>query len=311
MKVEEEVPVALAGERLDRVVSIIADVSRAEATRLIESGGVGVDGEACGRGKLRLRQGQLVEVDLAMLPVEEPPAADATVVLDVVHEDADIIVLNKSAGVVVHPAPGHEGGTLVNGLLARYPEIAPVGEPNRPGIVHRLDAGTTGLMVVARTQRAYESLVESLAGHEVGRRYFALVWGRLESASLVIDAPIGRDSRDPLRMAVVNDGKWARTHVEVEAEFTEPHEVSILRCSLETGRTHQIRVHLAAIGHPVVGDTVYGAGRRSLDARRPMLHAAELSLDHPSSGERLTWAVPMPADMEGLIAGLAGAPDAR
>jgi len=171
MKVEETVPAALDGERLDRVVSLIADISRSDATKLIADGGTEIDGSVVTSGKSRLKEGQTVVVDLDKIPVPVLPGPDASVVLDVVYVDDDIIVINKDAGVVVHPASGHGNGTLVNGILAVYPEVATVGQPGRPGIVHRLDSGTTGMMVVARTQRAYDSLVAALQDHEVGREY--------------------------------------------------------------------------------------------------------------------------------------------
>lgn len=302
MKVEEVVPAALAGERLDRIVAIIADVSRSDASALVESGGAEVDGSISIAGKTRLNEGQRVVIDLGKIPVVDPPAPDTTVHLDIVHEDADIVVVNKVAGMVVHPAPGHPAGTMVNGLLARYPEITSVGDDARPGIVHRLDAGTTGLMVVARSQLAYESLVDALSDHEVGREYLAVVWGHLDAPTMVVDAPIGRDPRDPLKMAVVNDGKWARTHVARHEEYRSPVNASLVRCTLETGRTHQIRVHLSAIGHPVVGDATYGGSRNGLAASRPMLHAERLSLRHPRTGESMSWTAPMPTDMADLLA---------
>lgn len=304
MRVEEEVPAALAGERVDRIVAIIADVSRSDASKLIEAGGAEVDGTVCTSGKTRLSQGQRLVVDLSRVPVVEPPRPDPSVILDIVHIDDDVIVINKTAGMVVHPAPGHDSGTVVNGLLALFPEIAGVGEPQRPGIVHRLDAGTTGLMAVARTERAYEALVSALADHEVGREYLAIAWGHLDAPSLVVDAPIGRDPRDPLKMAVVNDGKWARTHVSREAEFNQPIDASLVRCVLETGRTHQIRVHLAAIGHPVVGDATYGGARSAIKVARPMLHAERLSFVHPFTGEEMSWDAKLPSDMTSVLESL-------
>lgn len=301
MKVEEIVPLALDGERLDRIVAIIADISRSDATKLIDSGGANVDGVLAQSGKVRLTEGQVVVVDLEKIPVEELPGPDPLVQLEIVYVDNDIIVLNKGAGLVVHPAAGHGTGTLVNGILAVYPEVATVGQPQRPGIVHRLDAGTTGMMVVARSQRAYDSLVEALSDHEVGREYLALAWGIFESPSAVIDADIGRDPRDPLKMAVVHSGKWARTLVEVQEVFNQPADISLVRCTLETGRTHQIRVHLAATGHAVVGDSMYGGARAALVAPRPMLHAARLSLVHPGTGEQMTWEAPLPHDMASIL----------
>lgn len=301
MKVEETVPVALDGERLDRIVAIIADISRSDATKLIDAGGAVVDGVLGTSGKIRLREGQVVVVDLEKIPLVELPGPDPTVQLEIVYADDDIVVINKHAGLVVHPAAGHGNGTLVNGVLALFPEIADVGQPQRPGIVHRLDAGTTGMMVVARSGRAYESLVAALSEHEVGREYLALAWGAFESPSVVVDADIGRDPRDPLKMAVVHHGKWARTLVEVEQAFNDPVDVTLVRCRLETGRTHQIRVHLAAIGHAVVGDAMYGGARAALVAPRPMLHAARLTLVHPGTGQEMSFTAPVPTDMAAIV----------
>ena len=302
MKVEETVPAALDGERIDRVVSLIADISRSDATKLIADGGTEIDGSVVTSGKSRLKEGQTVVVDLDKIPVPVLPGPDASVALDVVYVDDDIIVINKDAGVVVHPASGHGNGTLVNGILALYPEVATVGQPGRPGIVHRLDSGTTGMMVVARTQRAYDSLVAALQEHEVGREYLALAWGRFDSPTATVDAAIGRHPRDPMKMAVVNSGKWARTHLEVQETFNDPVEVTLVQCTLETGRTHQIRVHLGAVGHPVVGDSMYGGARSALVAPRPMLHARRLTLIHPGSGEEMTFEAELPADMAAVIA---------
>lgn len=302
MRVDETLPAALDGERLDRIVSLIADISRSDASRLVADGGAEVDGVVSLSGKTRLREGQTVVVDLDKIPVEQPPGPDPTVSLEIIHVDDDIIVLNKSAGLVVHPASSHGTGTVVNGILALFPEVSGVGQPARPGIVHRLDAGTTGLMVVARSQRAYDSLVEALSEHEVGREYLALTWGHFESPTSVVDAPLGRHPRDPMKMAVVQSGKWARTHLEVVREFNVPAELSLVKCTLETGRTHQIRVHLSAVNHAVVGDATYGGARSALKAPRPMLHAARLTLVHPGSGEEMTWEAPVPVDMASVIA---------
>jgi 23S rRNA pseudouridine1911/1915/1917 synthase len=203
----------------------------------------------------------------------------------------------------VHPGAGHPDRTLVNGLLARYPEIAAVGEPARPGIVHRLDRETSGLLVVARSARAYDELTRSLAAHEVQRRYVALVWGRLPARRGVVDAPIGRSVRRPTRMSVREGGRAARTEYEVRAEFADP-EVSLLDCTLETGRTHQIRVHLQAIGHPIVGDAAYGGARESLPVGRPFLHAASLVFAHPVTGQAVEVSDPLPADLAAVLAAL-------
>jgi len=204
---------------------------------------------------------------------------------------------------VVHPGAGHPDGTLVNGLLARYPELAGVGDAARPGIVHRLDRDTSGLLAVARTPRAYDDLVHQLAARTVERRYVALVWGRLASPRGVIDAPIGRSESRRTRMAVRETGKPARTEYDVRTVYERPL-VSLLDLKLETGRTHQIRVHLNAIGHPVVGDATYGGARDSLPLARPFLHAASLAFDHPVTGERLQFDDPLPAELQAVLAGL-------
>jgi len=296
MKVEETLPAALDGERIDRIVSLIADISRSDASKLIASGGAEIDGVVTQSGKSRLREGQIVVVDLDKIPVDEPPAGDPSVKLEVLYDDEDIIVINKSAGLVVHPASSHGTGTVVNGILALYPEVQSVGQPARPGIVHRLDSGTTGLMVVARSQRAYDSLVAALSDHEVGREYLALAWGHFDSPTAVVDAALGRHPKDPMKMTVVHSGKWARTHLEVVDTFNVPADLSLVQCTLETGRTHQIRVHLASVGHAVVGDSLYGGARSAMKAPRPMLHAARLTLTHPGTGEEMTWSAPLPAD---------------
>lgn len=303
MLIEESIPAALAGERLDRIVALIAECSRSEAAGLISDGAVTVDATPAVAGKLRLLEGQVVTVDTSFLPGEFVPEADESVEVRAVHVDDDVIVVDKPAGLVVHPGAGNMSGTLVNGLLARFPEIAEVGERHRPGIVHRLDVGTSGLLVVARTDRAYHVLVDALSRRDVGRVYRALVWGRLDNPNGVIDAPIGRDHRDPMRMAVVVDGKPSRTHYRVLHEYRVPAEASSLECRLETGRTHQIRVHLSAIGHPVVGDPLYGGVRPPASSPRPFLHAAELSFDHPVSGERLRFESEVPSDLAAVEAG--------
>lgn len=301
-RIAETIPTSLAGVRIDRVVSLIADISRNAAAMLIEAGGVSVDGSVVSSGKEKMIEGQSIVIDVAQAKGPELPAADTTKAMDVVYVDDDVIVVNKEAGVVVHPGAGNQSGTMVNFLLAGYPDLAGVGDPMRPGLVHRLDAGTTGLIVVARTQQAYESLVEQLSSRSVTRVYSVLVWGNPISLNGVIDAPIGRDQRDPTRMAVVVDGRASRTHYAVQQSFHEPKDAALVECRLETGRTHQIRVHLASIGHPVVGDATYGGVRAGLRAGRPMLHAKELAFDHPRTGERRTFTTPTPQDFSALLA---------
>lgn len=296
--ISEEIPPALAGERLDRVVALVADVSRSAATAAIAAGGVSVDGDVATSGKIRLEAGRVVEIDPDAFPRPRPPEPDPAVAFDVVHVDEAVIVVDKPAGLVVHPGAGNPDGTLVNGLLARHPELEGVGDPMRPGIVHRLDAGSSGLLVVARTDVAATALVEQFADHSATRRYDALVWGVPEATHGIIDAPIGRDRADPLRMAVVAHGRRARTDYRVIGTYNEPALVSRLECRLETGRTHQIRVHLASIDHPLVGDPTYGQRRPTLGLTRPFLHAAELAFDHPTTGERMAFSSPLAPDLQ-------------
>jgi 23S rRNA pseudouridine1911/1915/1917 synthase len=233
--------------------------------------------------------------------LEPDPGID----VPVVHEDDHLLVVDKPAGVVVHPGAGRRTGTVIQGLLARYPELAGVGpDPQRPGIVHRLDKGTSGLLLVARTEAAHSALVAALAARQVHRRYRALVWGLVEANSGLIDAPIGRSARDPTRMAVEQRGKGARTRYEVRQRLREPVSVTELTCTLETGRTHQIRVHLSSIGHPVVGDARYGGRRQSLPLGRPFLHAEALELAHPVTGAPLAFASPLPDDLADVLVSL-------
>lgn len=296
-EIVEAVPSALDGERLDRIVALLLDVSRSIASTVIDAGGATVDGETAPSGKIRLAEGQVVTVDPDAVPVDQPPQADDSVEFGVIHEDDSIVVIDKPAGLVVHPGAGNDTGTLANGLLARYPEVEDVGERIRPGIVHRLDAGSSGLLVVARTQDAADALIEQFADHSATRAYLALVWGHPASPHGVIDAPIGRSRRDPLRMAVVADGRWARTEYQVLERFDSPAELALLECRLETGRTHQIRVHLSSINHPLVGDPTYGQRRPKLQVERPFLHAAELSFVHPATGEQVTYRSELAADL--------------
>ncbi len=297
----ETVPAALDGQRLDRIVALIADLSRADAAKTIDAGGVRVDGEAAPSGKVRLVEGQRIELDPDAFPVDEAPAPDPTVEFGIVHVDDAVVVVDKPPGLVVHPGAGNPDGTLVNGLLARFPDLAEVGDPMRPGIVHRLDAGSSGLLVVARSEEAYGSLVGQFADHSATRRYDAVVWGVPDAPHGIIDAPIGRSRSDPLRMAVTADGRHARTDYQVVGSYRAPAEVSRLQCRLETGRTHQIRVHLSSINHPLVGDPVYGQRRPVLGLTRPFLHAAELAFVHPETGETVSFESPLAADLQEWI----------
>jgi 23S rRNA pseudouridine1911/1915/1917 synthase len=296
------VPEALAGERVDRAVALLTGWTRSEVQALVEAGAVLVDGARVPKSR-KLEAGSVVEV-LAEPEVAGLPEADPSIAVVVRYEDDDVVVVAKPAGLVVHAGAGHPDGTLVNGLLARYPEIADVGDPARPGIVHRLDRDTSGLLVVARSPAAYEGLVEMLAAHDVERRYEALVWGVPDVLRGVIDAPIGRSVRRPTRMSVRDGGRVARTAYEVVGTFREP-DVARLQCQLETGRTHQIRVHLQAIGHPVVGDPAYGGQRPATSLGRPFLHAGGLAFAHPVTGERISVAEPLAPELVALLERLA------
>jgi 23S rRNA pseudouridine1911/1915/1917 synthase len=291
------VPEELAGERVDRAVALLTGWSRADVQTLIEAGEVLVGGRTVAKSR-KVEAGETIAL-LRVPVVAAPPGAEA-VELDVRHADDDVIVVAKPAGLVVHPGAGHEHGTLVSGLLAEFPEIESVGDRSRPGIVHRLDRETSGLLVIARSERAYDSLVEQLAGRTVERRYSALVWGVPAARRGIVDAPIGRSEARRTRMAVRSEGRAARTAYVVERTWHTP-VVALVECRLETGRTHQIRVHLSAIGHPVVGDGAYLGVRDSLPLRRPFLHAAVLGFDHPATGEHMHFEEPLPADLAAVL----------
>ncbi len=286
------VPESAAGERLDRFVASLPGVgSRAAAERLLANGSVLVDGAVRPKSH-RLEGGEEVAVELA---AARPAAAPTpTPELRIAYEDEHLLVVDKPAGLVVHPAAGHASGTLVQALAGR----SAGGDPERPGIVHRLDRDTSGLLVVARTEQSYEALRKLVRRHGLEREYLALVRGRPRSRTGRIEAPIGRDRRDPTRRSLDTDApKDAVTHFEV-VELLDEH--ALLRVRLETGRTHQIRVHLAAIGLPVVGDPVYGAPEPGL--RRQFLHAARLAFTHPITGEAVEVASPLPPDLEAVLA---------
>ncbi len=299
MSVTVTVPGALAGERVDRAVALLLGMSRREVERLCEAAEILVDGRPVAKSR-RLAEGETLTAP------ESPPGAAGPegeeMDLALVHVDADVVVVDKPAGLVVHPGAGHESGTLVNGLLARFPEMAGVGDPARPGIVHRLDRDTSGLMVVARTQRAHGALVAALGERRVGREYAALVWGHPEPRGLV-DAPIGRSVSRRTRMAVRDDGRPARTRYEVRRAYPLP-PVALLDVVLESGRTHQIRVHLSAIGHPVVGDRSYGGARPAIPIDRPFLHAVRLRFAHPVTGEECRYESALPAELAAVLEAL-------
>ena len=305
---ELTVPAALAGERADRVVALVTGLARAEASALVAGGRLTRNGRVVTTRGSRVQLGDHLQLDLPPVTETSGPAADASVVFTVVHADDDVIVVDKPAGLVVHPGSGNQTGTLVNGLLAHFPDLslATWPDPSRPGIVHRLDKGTSGLLVVARTVPAMAALATQLHDHRVERRYVALVSGRVDAPAGVIDAPLGRSARDPLRMTVRHDGRPAITRYQVLRRFAEPAPATLLSCRLETGRTHQIRVHLAAIGHPVVGDDRYRRRGPSLHhpIGRPFLHAAELGFFHPGRAEMVRFEAALPVDLERYLAAL-------
>jgi 23S rRNA pseudouridine1911/1915/1917 synthase len=291
------VPDAAAGERLDRFLAELPEIgSRAVAERLLHGGGVLVDGRARAKSH-RLAGGEELEFEAPAVPASElvPEQMD----LDVRYEDDDLLVVDKPAGLVVHPAPGHAAGTLVHGLLAH--DVEGGEEPERPGIVHRLDRDTSGLLVVARSPEAHRRLQQLVHERALTREYLALVAGRPRSRRGTIDAPIGRDRHDPLRHSLDTDSpRDAVTHFEVE-ELLPGH--ALLRVTLETGRTHQIRVHLAAIDLPVAGDPLYGRPG-DLGLERQFLHARRLAFTHPMTGERVDVTSSLPSELEAALATL-------
>jgi 23S rRNA pseudouridine1911/1915/1917 synthase len=309
-----QTPADWRGERLDRALArLFGGRSRAEVQGWIAAGRVLMDGEVA-TAKTKLKGGEWLTVTpgLSQARVDGGWTA-APVPVSVLHADAELIVVAKAPGQVVHPAPGHVDDTLVNGLLYRYPELQRV---ERAGIVHRLDRDTSGVLAVARTPRARESLVAQFKAHSVERRYLALVHGEITSGGTV-DAPIARHPRHRTRFAVVEDGKRAVTHYRVTGRF---RGATRIEARLETGRTHQVRVHMAHIGHPVMGDPLYGgkgrippglgeAGQALVaNFRRQALHAGHLGLAHPATGERVSWEQSPPDDLAQLIAVLEGNP---
>ncbi len=281
------------GERLDAFLARrIAGVSRSQVQRWIESGQVRVEG-ALERAGQRLGFGAVVTVWPAASAA--PPAAEA-IPLDILYEDAALLVINKPPDLPVHPAPGTPDGTLVNALLAHCPSLAGLGDVLRPGIVHRLDRDTSGVMVVAKTLAAQEDLQRQIRARTVTKRYLAVVAGIPDPAEGLIDAPVGRDPADPRRMAVVEGGKASQTEYRVVEQFVD---ASLVELRLITGRTHQIRVHLAALGHPVIGDAIYGHASPAIP--RQALHAFRLGFQHPASGTAVQYDAPLPADMQALL----------
>ncbi len=326
------VPEEAAGQRLDRLLAThLPDISRSRLQQLIAKGAVAVNGAAANRASRKVAAGEEIRVELP--PPKPLDLQPEDIPLNIVHEDAHLIVLDKPAGLVVHPAAGHETGTLVHALLhhvaSRGEALSGIGGVQRPGIVHRLDKDTSGLLVVAKTEQAHKGLAEQFAAHgrdgALHRAYLALVFGAPRLPRGTVDAPIARHAKDRTRMAVRHDHDSAReaiTHYELLKSFPAGAEkplAALLRCQLETGRTHQIRVHMAHLGHPVMGDPLYArthaasarklpeAAREALQRlNRQALHAAELGFVHPVSGERLHFESAPPPDMQALIDALAG-----
>jgi 23S rRNA pseudouridine1911/1915/1917 synthase len=300
-----QVPESAAGERLDRYLARQQDRARSQVQRWIKEGRVRVNG-APAKPSLVLAGGELLDCDPRESPSPRAPSPEEGAI-EVLFEDCDLVVVNKSPDVAVHPGAGHSSGTLVHFLLARYPEMAGVGSAERPGIVHRLDKGTSGVLVVARSERAYRRLSNAFSTRSVGKRYLAMVYGVPDPPRGRTEAPIGRHPHERKRMAVRRDGRPALT---IYRTLASHGGISLLEIDLGTGRTHQIRVHLKSLGHPLIGDPVYGEARwKGLPPRqrdplqrfsRPALHAWRLAFLHPASDERVLFEAPMPEDMRTL-----------
>ncbi len=290
--------------RLDVFVASQLELSRNHAATLIAQGHVLVDGRR-ERASYKARAGETIAIDVPPPPGREVHGED--IPLSIVYEDDEVLVVDKAAGMVVHPAPGNWSGTLANALKGRGGPLAPSDEAGREGIVHRLDKETSGLLLVAKTDRAHRVLGAALQARQIVRRYAALSWGHLTEDRITIERPIARDPRDRKRMAVVSTGRPARTDLTRLARFDS---ADLLRAHLFTGRTHQIRVHLASIGHPVVGDDTYGGGGArklmGLPPRRHFLHAAWLIFRHPASGELIDLRSPLPEELHHTLVAAAG-----
>lgn len=287
-----ELTVETGGSRLDAYIAEHTDFTRSAAQRLIESGAVTVDGEIK-KPKFTVKAGQLISITPP--PPEPVELAPEDIPIDIVYQDVDIAVINKPVGMVVHPAAGNPSGTLVNAIMFHIKDLSGIGGEIRPGIVHRIDKNTSGLLVIAKNDAAHNFLAREMKTHSVSRVYYALVEGNLREDGGTVDAPIARHKTDRKRMAVVQGGRNAVTHWQVEERFGTR---TLLRVELETGRTHQIRVHMAYINHQIVGDDVYGSAKNELGFHGQALHAAELRLTHPRTGEKMTFHAPLPETFE-------------
>jgi len=305
-----EVPSALEGERLDRTLATLAGVTRQRAKALVELGLVSVSGRPARSGSSKVRAGQTLVVRSGPGSGGGPARVEAEpeVAVSVVYSDEDLAVVDKPAGMVVHPGAGKDKGTLVGGLLARFGPLPQGAGPDawrRPGVVHRLDKGTSGLLVVALNARALAGLSAQFARRSAKRSYLALTQGTIEGEEGLVEAPLGRSPRHPTRRAVVVGGRPARTRYRVLARLDGPKEATLVECHLDSGRTHQIRVHLAAIGHPLVGDPLYGGPRwPELEPGRVWLHAARLELNHPTTEEAMSFSSPLPPDLRSTLSPL-------
>ncbi|MFN2283718.1 MAG: RluA family pseudouridine synthase [Anaerolineae bacterium] len=292
------------GGRIDTFIAeVLPDLSRTAVQRLIDAGTVTVNG-AAPRSSYKVRRGDTVVVHIP--PAQPVALSPEALPLDILYEDADILVVNKAAGMVVHPGAGNYSGTLVNALLAHCDDLHGIGGELRPGIVHRLDKDTSGVMVVAKNDHAIHALQRQFKRREVRKIYIALVIGNIEQAEGVIEAPIGRHRVHRKHMAVVTNGKPARTRWRVRGRYRDAHNriYTLLDVRLLTGRTHQIRVHFAWLGYPLVGDAVYGPAHSPLPAPRQFLHARTLTIQHPRTEDKMTFSAPLPDDLATFLASL-------
>ena len=288
------------GERVDRVIAFFSGLSRSKVSDLISKRLILRNGIPIKKGSEIVHTNDEISMPNLVDEAVEEIASDESIDFEVVFEDDSVIVVSKPSGLIVHPGSGIANGTLVNGLAAQFPDLREIGDPTRLGLVHRLDKGTSGLLVVARTPEALDNLKFQMQERHIHRQYFAIVAGHVESNKGVVDAPLGRDPKNPLKRAVINSGKYARTHYEIDQKYESPFKVSMLNCRLETGRTHQIRVHLAAIGHPVLGDELYG-GRTSFNIEnRLALHAQMLTFLHPKTKNLMNFESPLPAELTSM-----------
>jgi len=300
------VPEGVAGERIDSALTRVLGLSRTSVVKLLEDGDITTSGKAMGKSD-KFTAGQIIEVLMPQEKNPEPIPLTPIPGLSIIYNDESIVVIDKPVGCAAHPSPGWEGPTVVGALIAAGYTISTSGPAERAGIVHRLDVGTSGLMVVAKTDQAYTFLKDAFKSRTVTKIYHALIQGHMDPSTGTIDAPIDRHPKEDHRFAVVANGKESITHYEV-IEFYRG--VSLVKVELETGRTHQIRVHFSALRHPLVGDLTYGADpvlAASLSMTRPWLHAMQLELTHPVSGERLSFNATYPADLTNALALLSSA----